>query len=75
MFRNRKYYNVDFSELNRRIRRQFEGNISYRKLFLILFCVAIVLLYVGPYIFSWLFNTTNLIKGIITPPILMHFAN
>lgn len=63
MFRSRKYYNVDFSELNRRIRRQFEGNFSYRKLFIILFLTAVFLLYIGPYIFTWLFNSTSLIKG------------
>lgn len=63
MFRNRKYYNPDFSEWNRRFKRHFEGNFSYRKFFLILFCLAIVLLYIGPYIFAWLFSSPVNIKG------------
>lgn len=63
MFRSRKYYNVDFSELNRRVRRQFEGNFSYRKIFIIIFFAAVFLLYIGPYIFNWLFSSTRLTKG------------
>lgn len=63
MFRNRKYYNVDFTELNRRLRRQFEGNINYRRLLLLVFVAAIIILYVGPYIFSWLFGATEESRG------------
>lgn len=63
MFRNRKYYSLDFGEFNRRLRRQFEGNINYRKMLLLLFAVAIIFLYIGPYIFSWLFSSSNKLKG------------
>lgn len=63
MFRNRKYYNVDFTELNRRVRRQFDGNINYRRLLLLVFIVAIIILYIGPYIFSWLLGATKETKG------------
>lgn len=63
MFRNRKYYNVDFTELNRRLRRLFDGNFSYRKLLLFVFAIAIVVLYIGPYVFSWLFGVAKETKG------------
>lgn len=57
MFRSRKYL-FDFMELQRRFRRQLEGkNINYRKLLLIIFLSAVIFLYIGPYIFSWLFGT------------------
>lgn len=58
MFRNRKYYITDFTEFTRRLKRQFDGNFNYRKLLLILFISAIIFLYIGPYIFSWLFGST-----------------
>lgn len=64
MFRNRKYYNVDFTELNRRLRRQFEGNINYKRLLVLIFVAAIIILYIGPYIFSWLFGTRLESKGV-----------
>lgn len=63
MFRNRKYYHIDFTELNRRVRRQFEGNINYRRLLLLIFLLAIVILYIGPYTFAWLFGATPESKG------------
>lgn len=63
MFRNRKYYHVDFTELNRRLRRQFEANINYRRLLLLVFLLAIVILYIGPYTFAWLFGATPNSKG------------
>lgn len=63
MFRNRKYYNLDFGEIQRRLRRQFEGNLNYRKVLLILFLAAIIFLYIGPYIFSWLFSSSVKSKG------------
>lgn len=63
MFRNRKYYSFDVNELTRRIRRLFEGNLNYRKLLLLLFTFAIIILYIGPYIFSWLFGTSTKYLG------------
>lgn len=63
MFRNRKYYNVDLSDWNRRIKRYVEVNFTYRKCLLTLFCLAITILYIGPYIFQWLFNSPKNIKG------------
>ena len=59
MFRNRKYHLLDFAEFQRRMRRQFEGNLNYRKIILILFLCAIIFLYIGPYIFSWLFSSST----------------
>lgn len=58
MFRNRKYMIVDFAEFVRRWKRQFDGNFNYRKLLLILFISAIIFLYIGPYLFSWLFGSS-----------------
>lgn len=63
MFRNRKYYGIDLSEFIRRMRRHFEGNLNYRKLILILFITAIMFLYIGPYIFTWLFSSSIKLKG------------
>lgn len=57
MFRNRKYYITDFAEFTRRLKRQFDGNLNYRKILLILFISAVLFLYIGPYIFSWLFGS------------------
>lgn len=59
MFRNRKYYAVDFAEFTRRLKRQFDGNLNYRKLLLILFISAVIFLYIGPYVFSWLFGSST----------------
>lgn len=59
MFRNRKYYIVDFAEFTRRLKRQFDGNLNYRKLLLILFMSAVIFLYIGPYVFSWLFGSSK----------------
>ncbi|XP_058451613.1 uncharacterized protein KIAA2013 homolog [Malaya genurostris] len=46
----------DTSEFSRRLKRTFDGNISYRKLFLLLFFVAVFLLYIGPSFLRWLFG-------------------
>ena len=60
------YTRLEFSEnLRGKIRRCFDGGlsgfqrISYRKLFLIIFCFAILLLYVAPGIARWLFGSSN----------------
>lgn len=64
MFRNRKYYNyVEFGEVQRRLRRYLEGNWNYRKVLVTLFIAAIVFLYICPYIFSWLFNSSASSNG------------
>lgn len=55
MFRNRKYH-FDIREHTRKLKRYFEGNINYRKLLIVLFIIAIIILYIGPYIFSWIFT-------------------
>lgn len=60
----------DFNEFHRRIRRQLEGNINYRKLLLILFVSAVLFLYIGPYVFSWLFGAPT--KS-IRKPFLIYF--
>ncbi|XP_055593712.1 uncharacterized protein KIAA2013 homolog [Uranotaenia lowii] len=53
------YSKFDTSEFTRRLKRTFDGNISYRKLFLILFVVAVFLLYVGPSFLRWLFGRSE----------------
>lgn len=58
MFRNRKYYIIDFAEFTRRLKRQFDGNLNYRKILLVLFVSAVIFLYIGPYIFSWFFGSS-----------------
>ncbi|XP_055637924.1 uncharacterized protein KIAA2013 homolog [Toxorhynchites rutilus septentrionalis] len=52
----------DTSEFTRRLKRTFDGNISYRKLFLLLFVVAIFLLYIGPSFLRWLFGGSEPVK-------------
>ncbi|XP_055540844.1 uncharacterized protein KIAA2013 homolog [Wyeomyia smithii] len=52
----------DTSEFTRRLKRTFDGNISYRKLFLLLFIVAIFLLYIGPSFLRWLFGRSEPVK-------------
>ncbi|KFB40985.1 AGAP010005-PA-like protein [Anopheles sinensis] len=49
-------YKFDTSDLTRRLKRTFDGNVSYRKLFLLLFVVAVFLLYIGPSFLRWLFG-------------------
>lgn len=46
----------DTSEFTRRLKRTFDGNLSYRKMFLLLFVVAVFLLYIGPSFLRWLFS-------------------
>lgn len=49
----------DASEFTRRLKRTFggaSGNLSYRKMFLLLFVVAVFLLYIGPSFLRWLFS-------------------
>lgn len=53
----------DVSELTRRLKRTFDGNISYRKLFALLFVVAVFLLYIGPSFLRWLFGGSEPAKG------------
>lgn len=74
MFRNRKYYNFDVNELTRRIRRLFEGNLNYRKLLILLFTFAIIILYIGPYLFSWLFGSSTKIRGKRVKKIYFHLS-
>ncbi|EAT46446.1 AAEL002386-PA [Aedes aegypti] len=52
----------DVSEFTRRLKRTFDGNISYRKLFALLFVVAVFLLYIGPSFLRWLFGSDEPIK-------------
>nr|XP_029715209.1 uncharacterized protein KIAA2013 homolog [Aedes albopictus] len=49
----------DVSEFTRRLKRTFDGNISYRKLFALLFVVAVFLLYIGPSFLRWLFGSSE----------------
>lgn len=74
MFRNRKYFITDLTELTRRLKRQFDGNLNYRKILLILFISAILFLYIGPYIFSWLFRGSSVksIRKSYLPPMAWH---
>lgn len=53
----------DVSEFTRRLKRTFDGNISYRKLFALLFVVAVFLLYIGPSFLRWLFGSSEPTKG------------
>lgn len=57
MFRNLRY-RVDGNESVRRVRRLFDGlnGRGYRRLFAVVFLVAIVLLYLGPSVLRWLFR-------------------
>lgn len=55
ILRNLKY-RFDANESVRKVKRYFDGNISYRRLFIILFCSALILLYLGPALFRWLFS-------------------
>uniref|UniRef100_A0A182SEY4 Uncharacterized protein n=1 Tax=Anopheles maculatus TaxID=74869 RepID=A0A182SEY4_9DIPT len=52
-------YKFDTSDLTRRLKRTFDVNLSYRKLFLLLFVVAVFLLYIGPSFLRWLFGHTE----------------
>lgn len=52
----------DTSEFTRRLKRTFDGNISYRKLFLLLFVIAVFLLYIGPTFLRWLFGRNEPVK-------------
>ncbi|XP_058058715.1 uncharacterized protein KIAA2013 homolog [Anopheles bellator] len=52
-------YKFDTSDLTRRLKRTFDGNLSYRKLFLVLFIVAVFLLYIGPSFLRWLFGQSE----------------
>uniref|UniRef100_A0A2M4BH78 Putative conserved plasma membrane protein n=1 Tax=Anopheles marajoara TaxID=58244 RepID=A0A2M4BH78_9DIPT len=56
-------YKFDTSDLTRRLKRTFDGNLSYRKLFLLLFVVAVFLLYIGPSFLRWLFGQSEPAKG------------
>lgn len=59
-------YKVESSEIYRRVKRSLDGNItSYRKAFIILTCVAIFLLYLGPGILRWMFFSGPTITGMI----------
>lgn len=57
----KKAYNrLEFSEKLGKFRRTFEiQRISYRKLFIVIFIFAILLLYVAPSIARWLFGSSS----------------
>uniref|UniRef100_U5EX05 Putative conserved plasma membrane protein n=1 Tax=Corethrella appendiculata TaxID=1370023 RepID=U5EX05_9DIPT len=60
-------YNFDIHEISRRIKRTFDGkSISYRKLTIILFGLAIVLLYFGPIFLRWIFYSDSKLKDPIS---------
>lgn len=62
MLRNLKY-RFDASESVRKFKRYFDGNFSYRKFFLLIFCVGVILLYLGPSILRWMFTSPQPEKG------------
>jgi hypothetical protein len=53
-------YRFDATETYRKIKRSFEvKNYSYRKLLILLFLTAVVILYLGPGFLRWLFIEPN----------------
>lgn len=53
---------MDSNELYRKFKRIFDGNLSYRKLFIILVCVTVIFLYIGPGMVRW-FRSPQHIQG------------
>lgn len=62
MLRNLKY-KVDSNESIRKLRRYIDGHVSYRKLFIILLLVTIILLYFGPKIIGYFTTGEQTLKG------------
>lgn len=59
-------FKLETSELVRKARRTFDSTktLSYRKIFLILFFLAVIILYLGPSLFRWLFAApSSAVKG------------
>jgi hypothetical protein len=52
--------NFDLNETLRRVTRRFDIKLSYRKLFLIIISIAILILYILP---KFLFSSENYSKG------------
>lgn len=58
-------FKVDPGELTRKLKRFFDGNWTYRKIFILIFITALLLLYVAPNIFRWIFVRHSEFKGSI----------
>lgn len=56
-------YKVDPGELSRKFKRFFDGNWTYRKVFFLVFIVALLLLYIAPNLFRWIFVRQSEFKG------------
>lgn len=61
MFRNPKS-KFDLGEYLRRVKRILDGNLTYKKIFIILLCFTFIFLYLGPTIFRFLFSHRPEIK-------------
>lgn len=69
MLRNLRY-RLDTSESVRRLRQRFYGlgggfgvGFSYRRVFAVIFCLAVVLMYLTPSILRWMLNSPEPEKG------------
>lgn len=62
MIRNFKY-RMDSSETIRRVKRAFDGPISYRRIFFVLLFLTILILYIGPSVLRWMFSAPEAPRG------------
>lgn len=63
MLRNLRY-RLDNSESVRRVRQRLYGlSFSYRRIFAIIFCLAVVLMYLAPSMLRWMFRSPEPEKG------------